>query len=83
MNTIIITKILLEISVKIWKMLENIVDILCVNFKPNRKVAPFQINTYLDDEAQQQQQQVCVVWSKKIAAWAASLETAGHRLRKK
>ena len=32
----IITKILLEISVKIWKMLENIVDILCVNFKPNR-----------------------------------------------
>ena len=59
MNTIIITKILLEISVKIWKMLENIVDILCVNFKPNRKVAPFQINTYLDDEEQQQQ-----VWSK-------------------
>ena len=32
----IITKILLEISVKIWKMLENIVDILGVNFKPNR-----------------------------------------------
>ena len=28
----IITKILLEISVKILKMLENIVDILCVNF---------------------------------------------------
>ena len=32
----IITKILLEIFVKIWKMIENIVDILCVNFKPNR-----------------------------------------------
>ena len=32
----IITKKFLEISVKIWKMLENIVDILCVNFKPNR-----------------------------------------------
>ena len=32
----IITKITLEISVKIWKMLENKVDILCVNFKPNR-----------------------------------------------
>ena len=32
----IITKITLEISVQIWKMLENIVDILCVNFKPNR-----------------------------------------------
>ena len=32
----IITKITLEISVKIWKMLENVVDILCVNFKPNR-----------------------------------------------
>ena len=34
----IITKIPLEISVKIWKMLQNIVDILCVNFKPNRKI---------------------------------------------
>ena len=43
----IITKIPLEISVKIWKMLENIVDILCVNFKPNRKGTPFRINTYL------------------------------------
>jgi hypothetical protein len=39
----IITKILLEISVKIWNMLANIVDILCVNFKPNRKGTPFRI----------------------------------------
>ena len=46
-STLIITKILLGISVKIWKMLENVVVILCVNFKPNRKGTPFQINTYL------------------------------------
>ena len=32
-------------------MLENIVDILCVKFQPNRKGTPFQINTltYYDD----------------------------------
>ena len=39
-------------------MLENIVDILCVNFKPNRKVAPFQINSYVwwcDDEAKKKE----------------------------
>ena len=28
-------------------MLENIVDILCVNFKPNRKGTPFRINTMM------------------------------------
>ena len=28
-------------------MLQNIVDILCVNFKPNRKGTPLRINTYL------------------------------------
>ncbi len=39
----IIAKILLEISVKIWNMLANIVDILCVHFKPNRKGTPFRI----------------------------------------
>ena len=46
-SILIITKIPLEISGKIWKILENSVDILCVNFKSNRKDTPFQINTYL------------------------------------
>jgi hypothetical protein len=31
-------------------MLENLVDILCVNFKPNRKGTPFRINTDDDEE---------------------------------
>ena len=47
-SILIITKIPLEIfSVKIWKILENSADILCVNFKSKRKGTPFQIKTYL------------------------------------
>ena len=46
-SILIITKIPLEISGKIWKILENSADILGVNFKSKRKGTPFQTKTYL------------------------------------